>query len=97
MSVIAGGVLIKKQWVDNPENICKLGAGEIVGRSIVNMPKLGSGGGGTDNRLGEEVGRVGGYIFHKLKNIQFAFFRINLLYLGHGTLNNRPSSRAERK
>ena len=43
------------------------------------------------------MGRVVKHIFHILKNIRFACSRINLWYLGHGALNNSPTSRATRK
>ena len=37
------------------------------------------------------------FIFHIFKNIQFACSRINLLYLGHSTINNKMNSPAARK
>ena len=45
------------------------------------------------------MGRVGRNIFHIFfkKNIQFACSQINLLELGQGALNNRPTCRAARK
>ena len=54
-------------------------------------------GGGVKQQIGREVqvGRVGD-IFHVLKNIQFACFATNLLYLGHDAFNNRATSRAAR-
>lgn len=49
------------------------------------------------NKLKAEVGRVRTHLFHILKNVRFAYSLINLLYLGHGTLNNIPTSLRARK
>ena len=43
------------------------------------------------------MGRVGRHLFHVLKIIQCACSRFNLLYLGHGVLNNIPTTRVARK
>ena len=59
------------------------------------MPKLG------DWKLivgEEEEGGEGWKIyFSYFKKHSVCIFRISLLYLGHGALNNRPASRAARK
>ena len=43
------------------------------------------------------MGRVERYAIHILKNIQFACPQINLLYLGHSALENRPAIHAAGK
>ena len=88
---------LKRMGVGNPDKVLKLaGGGGIIlnwsrwkHRRYVRIGRV-------QDRLGESLEGWRKY-FSYLKNIQFACSIINPSYLGHGALNNRPTSRAARR